>query len=136
MSTCKDCIYYDMCWQRIEIDNGNFMLGSIGNCNKFKEKSRFIELPCKVGDTVYVLDDIVDFDKCENCDHYYIGGMGDYSACNRTRYGYRYPKCIEIKTYKMTKEYIYEHLARDAFGKTVFLTEEEAEAKLKELKNE
>ena len=43
--TCKDCIYYDVCDDYI-----------LTFCRGFKDKSRFIELPCKVGDTVYVLE--------------------------------------------------------------------------------
>lgn len=43
MKTCKDCIHYDIC------------LGAFGDwlpkiCDSFKDKSRFIELPCSVGD--------------------------------------------------------------------------------------
>lgn len=133
MSTCKDCVHYDVCayW-------GNILDPIHGGvkCDDFKDKSRFVELPCKVGDTVYVLDDIVDLDKCKDCEYYYAGGMGDYSACERTRYGFRYSKCIEIKAYKMTKGYILEYLVRGDFGKTVFLTKAEAEAKLRELQNE
>lgn len=48
MSTCKDCIHYDIC------------LGAFGDClykicDSFKDKSKFIELPCSIGDTVYTI---------------------------------------------------------------------------------
>ena len=42
--TCKDCIHYAVC---------KFMDGEI--CNHFKGKSRFIELPCKVGDSLFYI---------------------------------------------------------------------------------
>ena len=47
MKTCEDCIHYDIC------------LGAFGVlvnriCDSFKDKSKFIELPCSVGDTVFL----------------------------------------------------------------------------------
>lgn len=51
METCKDCIHYDVC----SLEEGEILIGAKKNgfCGKHKDKSRFIELPCKVGDTVY-----------------------------------------------------------------------------------
>lgn len=50
MVTCKNCIHEDVC------DNSVLKLTVIeyGDCSRFKDKSRYIELPCKVGDTVYL----------------------------------------------------------------------------------
>lgn len=52
--TCKDCFHYEACsfynrnlkdeFDPIELQ-----------CDNFKEKSLIVELPCRVGDTVYVL---------------------------------------------------------------------------------
>lgn len=60
------------------------------------QSDRIIELPCKVSETVYCLNDIVDNELCADCEHYYEGGMGDYPSCQETRYGFRPAKCIEI----------------------------------------
>ena len=90
-----------------------------------------IVLPCKVGDTVYILETLPDSDKCENCKYYYEGGMGDYPACEKTRYGYRATECIEIVEVIVTKKQLYWWLYMNEFGKTVFLTREEAEQALK-----
>ena len=47
--TCKECIHYDVCKAlEDEVD-----MISTYQCGCFKDKSKFIELPCKVGDTVY-----------------------------------------------------------------------------------
>lgn len=45
--TCKDCIHYEVC-------DDTYSLEFCGTeiCKEFKDKSNFIELPCKVGDTV------------------------------------------------------------------------------------
>lgn len=51
MKTCRDCIHYDIC------------LGAFGDClykicDSFKDKSRFIELPCSIGDYCIWNDDL------------------------------------------------------------------------------
>ena len=48
MATCKDCLHFEVC---------KFMYGEefeqhwppFGTCDRFKDSSRFVELPCKVG---------------------------------------------------------------------------------------
>ena len=50
--TCKDCVHYDVCLL------GACINGATGTCLNFKDKSRFIELPCKVGDTVHYITGI------------------------------------------------------------------------------
>ena len=87
--------------------------------------------PCKVGDTVYYLDDIVWDSECSDCEHYLIGGFGDPSECMRTRYGNKHPDCIKIIEKVVTQHDIYWWLYSKSFGKTVFLTREEAEKALK-----
>ena len=108
--TCKDCYHYEACKDMYEI---NFELDSFDKsiemqnydnmldyCKLFKAKDKVIELPCKVGDTVYKIGSIYRNGK----EKFYI-----YQG----KFGY---SCIR------------------RFGKTVFLTKEEAEKALKELK--
>ena len=49
MKTCKDCIYAPMC------RNCNEYVYNKGRCEQFKDKSKFIELPCPIGETVYMI---------------------------------------------------------------------------------
>ena len=54
--TCKDCVHYEVCKYYIEtaLDGLDYKLNMIADgCEDFKDRSRFVELPCKVGDTVY-----------------------------------------------------------------------------------
>lgn len=46
--TCKDCIYYDICniYKTDPIMNNCYKTESY--CLNFKDKSKFIELPCKI----------------------------------------------------------------------------------------
>ena len=46
--TCKDCLHNEMCYGTHTDDSPT--------CCDFKDKSLYIELPCKVGDKVYVID--------------------------------------------------------------------------------
>ena len=49
--TCKDCIHNVICSADAYFKERE---GAETACVHFKPKSRFIELPCAVGDTVYV----------------------------------------------------------------------------------
>ena len=52
MSTCRDCIHYDVCAiNGIDVENTTFKKELC--CGEFKDKSRIIELPCKVGNLVF-----------------------------------------------------------------------------------
>lgn len=86
--------------------------------------------PCKVGDTVYVLDVYPDNCKCADCDNYYPGGYGDNPECEASKDGYRRHECIEIREEKALRQSVLTWLMLNDFGKHVFLTREEAEAAL------
>lgn len=88
--------------------------------------------PCKVGDVLYELDIFTDYEKCHRCDYYYAGGMGDSPECEKGRYGQRAKECIEIKEKEATQKEILWLLYTNSFGKTVFLTREDAELALKD----
>ena len=49
MPTCKDCLHYEVC--QFHIDEETKL--TVNECEYFKDRSKFIELPCKVGDMVY-----------------------------------------------------------------------------------
>ncbi len=103
--TCKDCIHYDVCNVFIATD----LLQQ--PCSMFKDKSRNIELPdIKENQAMYLV---------------YIDKI----------------KCLNFQGYSIKKGILSVHLYRNGFnwwcdvneiGKTVFLTKEEAKAKLKE----
>ena len=107
--TCTDCIHDYVCHN---LNNLNYWNKDDPNgdpmdkfCLCFKNKQLFIELPCKLGDTVYCLN---------------------------------YTRWKEDGKYKYKEFWVRESFLRlehiPYFGKTVFLTKAEAEAKLAELK--
>lgn len=112
--TCKDCIHYDMC-ERLNFSE------TIDDCEFFKNKSRFIELPCKVGDTVFELIQKCDppFGTCPFSGGYGISrcGFGDDN---------RYKNCGAY-----IKEIPFSLCSFYNIGKTIFLTKEEAEKALR-----
>ena len=115
---CKDCYHFDVCNNYLnDFREIGFLLGhnlnAIG-CRFFKDKSKIIELPCKVGDTVYFIKSAFTYLK--------------------------EPKAEIVKTI-ITAEYdtIYKTQNRAfniaVIGETVFLTREEAEQALRESEN-
>lgn len=106
--TCKKCIHYDVCQAHLKLNNIPFEL-----CGLFKDKSNFIELPCKVGDTVYTIPRrairkwrVVFIGLCES-------------------------PYINIAWYKDKNNFETRSIYFEQIGKTVFLTKQKAEAKLK-----
>ena len=58
--TCKDCIHYEACreydrafWGHTSNKHSDLINAKPEDCPYFKDRSRFVELPCKLGDTVY-----------------------------------------------------------------------------------
>ena len=119
MMLCKDCVHYEVCKDYVEsaLDglqyNDSQMNGD--DCEFFKDRSRFVELPCKVGDTVFVVEEIAEERKIIK-DHVETIGIGYYAD------GVNIYQFDGIKTDGYFED----------FGKNVFLTREEAEQALKE----
>lgn len=51
MASCRDCICEQVCKYNDGVNEY-----CKGNCPHFKDRTRFVELPCKIGDTVYVIE--------------------------------------------------------------------------------
>ena len=110
---CKDCLYAEVC--------PGFEVTQI-NCDKFKDRQKFVELPCKVGDTVY-------FANCE-LQEVCLATVSMIEINFYTRY--RNPIWLRIE-YKSNLIGFHEyHCPTGEIGKTVFFTREAAEKALKE----
>lgn len=53
MPTCKDCLHYRVC--KFHIDEETKM--TVNECEHFKDRSKFVELPCEIGSKVFVSPD-------------------------------------------------------------------------------
>lgn len=114
--TCKDCIHDDVCeYKKIFCEKFDRLFDFIDietECKHFKDKSRIIELPCGVGDTFYAIvnGQIIAY----NC----VGFKYGHSAFTEKN-----NELLLLTVYDMEFE----------FGEEAFLSNEEAEAKIKEL---
>lgn len=123
MASCKDCLHVDVCEDitrhKLSPSRAAEILPILREhgktCELFKDRSRFVEVPCKVGDTVYVIEDIAGEKKIIQ-DTVETIGIGYYAD------GINIYQFDGIKTDGYFSD----------FGKTVFLTREEAEQALKE----
>ena len=54
MANCKDCLHNNICNIKQRYNHPKYALQHIEKyCEHFKDRSRFVELPCKVGDMFY-----------------------------------------------------------------------------------
>lgn len=111
------------------IDNAEYWRKAYFKLKEYEdleEQGRLIKLPCKVGDTVYCI--FSRYTKCtpnnEEFDEYNCQGC-EYE-CDSKKENY----VQDMRAYSF--DWIATNLKN--FGKTVFLTKSEAEAKLKELR--
>lgn len=114
--TCKDCLHVDVCYliehYGADIDEEY----ADKDCENFKDRSRFVEIPCRVGDTVYVMNSL--WVSEYTIEEIAYDGIFWRFYCKNDDYA------IECRSFMFFNERI---------GKTVFLTRAEAEAKLKEM---
>ena len=104
--SCKDCLHYEVC------DCAGEYQYPQGYCKFFKDKSEWVHLPCKVGNTVYC------FAPC-------------FDEKRQPKIRVTETKVVDIKTIATVPgmEFNVEKI-----GKTVFLTRDEAEKELEERK--
>ncbi|MBQ8567305.1 MAG: hypothetical protein IJ445_06975 [Clostridia bacterium] len=123
--TCNKCIHYDVC-DKQKITNRTI---SKSVCKHFKDKSLFVELPCKVGGTVYRIVKL-----CNGETKIVEGEVLEFTITHE-----HHNRKDEYRFYFWAKGEEIAHRQYSLwcyftdFGKTVFLTKEEAEEKLKEL---
>ena len=101
--------------------------GGALNCSRLADyllEHGVIVPPCKVGDTVWWVTEIVD-ENCEEKPDILLGEIASFSVQKEGLWAFcRYVNGLTFW-----------HLVSDYFGKTVFLTREEAERALKEREN-
>lgn len=109
--TCKDCIHYEACkslFQHYGDELAVEALETDGRCDEFEDKSLYIKLPCKIGDSIY--------------------------RCGREEiweWQIAFAEIFPDETYLIDdRDNLF---GVEEIGKTVFLTREEAEAALKEM---
>lgn len=138
--TCQDCLFYDFCNDYNEypeyVQHCEQTTGSEFKCSHFKDKSRFVELPCKVGDTVYLVDRTRDG---------IIGSIYRVVECSVEKIVLKYRTYQKITIVETLLEYeendcfgcVVEKIVYDtSFGHTVFTNEQDAEAAREKMEKE
>lgn len=126
MASCKECIHFDRCKGLYKFDRLQKAVSK--GCSYFRDRSRFVELPCKVGDTVYAYWDMDN--PCSNYLHVIEDFIIDLVILvdrKNSVIGFRAGRTCEQNGRKCDIEFDLKDI-----GKTVFLTREEAEQALKE----
>lgn len=83
MKTCKDCIHDGFCgWYLLPFERDNVEK----HCESFKDKFKFIELPCSIGDYCIWEDDLwyvtgIHYFNDKNGDFLLWMSMADKSPC-------------------------------------------------------
>ncbi len=130
MANCKDCLGFEFCLDRLGTtkyyDNAIAANNVEELCQKFKDRNRFVELPCKLGETFYTIDRRSD--KKQVRDYFaeeiticVVRGVenGRYTVLKN---------CFDFKIKPLRKKIITDM-------SNIFLTYKEADKALKELKN-
>ena len=130
MAICAECVHVDVCHEFVKelAAARGLKLGSVeeisailqsDDCEQFKDRSRFVELPCKVGDTVYFNNVHLRYAKVIAIYIDASGGMFDLDIATNIETVAGYEHFIN-------KDYTFEDV-----GRRLFLTSEEAERALK-----
>ncbi len=116
MTECENCYHKDVCSGRFDVEEYGC------RCEDYKDKSLIIELPCNVGDTVYIVRSQTS------------NGKNLYIATDRVKRIVT-EKATDIN-YSFTRiEYENIISSYDWEFSNIFVTREEAEKALKEQKN-
>lgn len=115
MPECRDCFHRFLC---SILENKGYQQ----DCRQFVDRSRFVELPCKVGDKVYL----------DNLHIKYADVIGIYIDAFGGVFDLRIYTNIQLANgfgyeYFISKDYTFEDI-----GKRLFLTKEADEQALKE----
>lgn len=117
MARCKDCVHYEPC-----LEYGNILDPIHGGliCDDFKDRSKFVELPCKIGDTVYLK----------------LNGIAEILEGDVRKMSFsRKNELIICIGRRQGRYYTTGNFKLSSFGKTVFSAREEDERSLKESEN-
>lgn len=129
MATCNDCIHFGACASMLghfgyDVNDAQKIEGAEKRCDQFAEKARFVELPCKIGDTVWVLN-------CRLGEVFENTVTGIYIKSESDAKNHVTLKHINKLHAESYRSYTFRQ-----FGRTVFYSREKAEAALVERREE
>lgn len=115
-----------------EGEDGYVVVDRLASYEDLEEQGLLVRLPCKVGDTVWVVTspiNVFDYDEYDGDAEYEVYE----SFLSSVSY---YASGEQFRIYaKVTNSFIAAYFRECDFGESIFLTREEAEKKLEEMKN-
>lgn len=123
---CKDCLHYDACMEYTNLSESEYAQNYDRQetaCEIFKDKSEWVHLPCNVGDTIYYP---WIFDGIEGIAFSNVKEISIYDNLTFLVFVEDWGSDMPMPT----------AFYKENFGKTVFLTREEAEKALEERRKE
>lgn len=109
--------------------NYNKILTKLGEYEDLEEQGLLLRLPCKVGDIVYVNDIL----GCGEVERYKVIRV-DYHSTLGTGRNEFYIEALLCTNPDKSIAFYDKQFGKTVFGKTIFFTKSEAEARLKELR--
>lgn len=118
MKNCRDCLHFKACYEMAEANNADeFNTMFAEKCEDFTNRSEWVHLPCRVGDTVYTI---------------YNASLSHYKVVEIIINDFVWAK---LYNGEYSGEYKSELICLDfSFNEFVFLTREEAEKALERMK--
>lgn len=136
MANCENCIHYDVCKKKYYHLHESYSVLDSENienvCMSFKDKNSFIELPCKVGDTVYLVTNEIQARNVEDLAVERLYNKNDNGICKLTVFEFAVRDVAAVKFNETAYTFA---IGFDQIGKILFIGEnarEEAEKALKE----
>lgn len=123
--TCETCYHCEICNHWDYYNDCPYDEGNSDGCNDFShyvDESKIVELPCRVGQTVYVVDN--------NLPKTFLGI--EMAVCC----GFEIMSNNENRYYIKNSAWNNKTFRESDIGLSIFFTKEKAEAKLKELYND
>lgn len=118
MKNCRDCLHFKACYEMAAANNADeFNTMFAEKCEDFADRSEWVHLPCRVGDTVYTI---------------YNASLSHYKVVEIIINDFVWAK---LYNGEYSGEYKSELICLDfSFNEFVFLTREEAEKALERMK--
>lgn len=119
--TCKDCPHFDVCKMYGAFHTKRRIYSKWKNCPFRNDKAKYIELPCKIGRIVYVVDNDLPKTFLDIVEAIFCGF--EINSGGRNHYFIKYKSGSE------------QSFGDSDIGFSIFFNKSEAEAKLEELNN-
>ena len=130
--TCEDCLYYNFCKNQYGetdyFDGGGIVDDVEKYCGKAEDKSKYIKLPFRIGETVYVLTNKNGVKACGK----------EIIKCEITNMRFKQDGKTVVYSCRgsySSGNYYSDNFVFNSIGETVFLSQEEAEKALDGMRN-